>query len=330
MMDMRLTTARTRECPTADIGYGDERWIDANVRQAEARRALWGADGSNWDRADNVIAVPGRVSTVDLYRDNTDVEDYTDFEDDMGDGLLEILHVIHDTIPGVNNANRPQGGVGQGFEWINGDIKEHRPHSTWTTGENEWYYSFVAGGEDEYNSMREPLEASYFEWCDQALQPPMSVVQVDIETAWSTAQKRSMMRWAVTSALLRGGFVAIEENIHGTYTWCDEYSVDEDGNATGDDTHTHYLGWPVADAYELPSSGPTTPYASTTGVWWREFDNGVAICNPNNSGTSATVYVDQTYTRIYRYYDYTGTPNDGTTVTASLSVAGHDGIILLK
>ena len=100
----------------------------------------------------------------------------------------------------------------------------------------------------------------------------------------------------------------------GDYSWfMDEYAVDlETGQPN--ETKKGYLGEPLG-SYQVLASG----------VYRRDFDNGIVLCNP----TSSTQTVD--LVGSYRKIDGVQEPsiNDGS-VVENVTLSSEDGIILLN
>jgi len=119
--------------------------------------------------------------------------------------------------------------------------------------------------------------------------------------------------WAIY-AISNNGFDIIDPNVTSTYPVFDEFwggSLNTAG----------YLGAPSSSAQGAEQSGPWQQ-----GVWRRDFDNGIALVNPNTNGTQ-TVQLGGTF------YHLNGSQvpsiNNGAAVT-SVTIAAGDGVILLR
>jgi hypothetical protein len=113
------------------------------------------------------------------------------------------------------------------------------------------------------------------------------------------------VRYGLTSALMDDGYYVFNSTAQngGDAPWFDEYQV-QLGNAVG---------------------GPSTA-AWQSGVYRRDFDNGIALVNPKGNGTQ-TVTLEASFTH------FTGQQapavNNGATVT-SVTLQDRDGIILMR
>jgi hypothetical protein len=115
------------------------------------------------------------------------------------------------------------------------------------------------------------------------------------------------MRYGLTSCLMNNGYFSFTDQSHGGYggaTWFDEYNAN--------------LGQPTA------ASPPTAAWQS--GVWRRDFTNGIALVNPKGNGVK-TVKLGGTFIKLKG----TQAPgvNSGQTVT-SVTLQDRDGVILLR
>ncbi len=125
------------------------------------------------------------------------------------------------------------------------------------------------------------------------------------------------MRFGLASTLMGGGYYVYDDGPTGHHTqwWYDEYSVDlASGRATGDASRKGYLGYPKGSAEKLAS-----------GVWRRDFDNGVALVNPG--GGAQWVDLGGLYRKVDGVQDRS--VNDGSLVSR-VRLEAEDGIILLK
>ena len=100
-----------------------------------------------------------------------------------------------------------------------------------------------------------------------------------------------------------------------TQWWYDEYSVDTvTGFPTSDASRKGYLGKPNGPAVKLSS-----------GLWRRDFDNGVALAN--NTNASITYSLGGTFRRINGTQDRA--VNNGQWVS-SVTLPAQDGLVLLR
>lgn len=121
------------------------------------------------------------------------------------------------------------------------------------------------------------------------------------------------MRYGMASVALEDGYYAYS----GTgYSDVDLYSFDELGGNEGGPP-VGYLGYPK-------STPPTAAWKS--GVWRRDFDNGIVLVNPKGNG-GKTVSLDGTFKHLKGAQN--PTLNDGASVT-SVTLADRDGLVLLR
>jgi hypothetical protein len=116
------------------------------------------------------------------------------------------------------------------------------------------------------------------------------------------------MRFGLAIALMGDGYYAFDNGVFGHYVawWYDEY----DGGGRG----IGWLGYPESAATRAGDA------------WIRRFTHGMAIANP--SAAPVTVEVPPGYKRISGAQDRAH--NNGATVSGSLKLPAHDGILLVR
>jgi hypothetical protein len=132
-------------------------------------------------------------------------------------------------------------------------------------------------------------------------------------------------RYGITAALMNNGYYFADNGVYDAETvanrrWFDEY--DNAGAGVG------YLGQPVARSLGNPQTA-----AWSSGVWMREFKNGVVLWNPKGNGAKTV-----TVSGLVSTSGHTGlkhiagkqetTVNNGKAVT-SVTLQDRDGVILL-
>jgi hypothetical protein len=120
------------------------------------------------------------------------------------------------------------------------------------------------------------------------------------------------MRYGLTSCLMDDGY----------YTFSAASTAFPDGaydNTLHFDEFSARLGYPIQ---------PPPLAAWQSGVWRRDFQNGIALVNPRTAnGSSVTVTLETTYVHINGSQD--STVNNGAAVT-SVTLGNGDGVILLR
>lgn len=117
------------------------------------------------------------------------------------------------------------------------------------------------------------------------------------------------MRWGLTLALMTGAYFEVNpDQMHDARWWYDEYDGGIGVRGRG------YLGDALAGPTELAS-----------GVWRRDFENGIALNNSSDAVASIALEAP------FRHLRGSQNPglNDGSTVTTVL-VPPHDGVVLLR
>ncbi|MDD5342703.1 MAG: putative glycoside hydrolase [Patescibacteria group bacterium] len=147
----------------------------------------------------------------------------------------------------------------------------------------------------------------YFDFMNQGKSP--QVVIINGKSSTGTADDYRSLRYILTSTLLDNGFASFDYGAlrHSDTWWYDEYDV--------------YLGDPVTEA-----SNTTSPKSSgvAEGVWRRDFENGIVLVNSTSS--KQTVDLGEGYEKLLG----TQSPVNSGEVVSSVTLSGHDGIILLK
>ena len=177
------------------------------------------------------------------------------------------------------------GGVGY-INQVNGIGFEHFP----TTIYGQWVDSMI-----EYYYVLENI--------------PLAILNTNTKNK-STPDNYQKMRYGLTSALLNNGYYNFDQGdqSHTESWWYDEYSV--------------ALGKPLADAYNTINS--KYPNKLQTGVWRRNFTNGLVLVNSTKKDQK--VYFETGFEKINGVQD--PAVNNGT-IVGSLIVPAKDGIILL-
>ena len=129
--------------------------------------------------------------------------------------------------------------------------------------------------------------------------------KLGIFNQWGDATDYQGMRYGLTSALMNDGYYSFTDNSKQYYgvTWFDEFDSK------------------LGQSSSLP---PTAAWKS--GIWRRDFENGIALVNPKGNGTK-TITLDGTYVKIKGTQD--PVTNNGQAVT-TVTLKDRDGIILLR
>jgi hypothetical protein len=126
------------------------------------------------------------------------------------------------------------------------------------------------------------------------------------------------LRYGLTSALMHNGWWCMD-NINSFYKelwWYDEYDFD--------------LGQPV-DEPPIGTNPLSQPNDYQNGVFVREFDNGLAVCNPRGNGTRTITLPDAGPNKYWAMLEGTQDPsvNNGETVT-TITLQDADGRIVRR
>lgn len=137
--------------------------------------------------------------------------------------------------------------------------------------------------------------------------PKINIINANTSNTGNQANYQAM-RFGLTSALMEDGYYSFDygDKDHTQTWWYDEYDVN--------------LGDPLASA---KSKNNYTTY--NTGVWQRDFSNGVALVN--STAQKQTVSLGGEYEKIHGTQDRT--VNDGSIIT-NTTIDGYDGLLLLK
>jgi hypothetical protein len=137
-----------------------------------------------------------------------------------------------------------------------------------------------------------------------------------------TATNYQQARYILTSALMDNGYCCLDPGTYDAsmYVWYDEF-----GGNPGTSIPKGWLGYP---------SGARTTRPTGKGVWMREFDNGVVICNPKGNGPQTITQWDINAVGIagsFHYFQGVQNPslNSGAAFS-SVSLQDSDGVLLLK
>ena len=133
------------------------------------------------------------------------------------------------------------------------------------------------------------------------------------------------VRYGITAALMNNGYYFADDGVYDEETvssrrWFDEF--DNGGAGVG------YLGYPVTGS---PGNAQTGAWSS--GVWMREFQNGVVLWNPKGNGArtvNVAALVSPSGHTGLKHINGTQDPavNNGRAVT-SVTLQDRDGLILL-
>ncbi|MDO8571074.1 MAG: putative glycoside hydrolase [bacterium] len=139
---------------------------------------------------------------------------------------------------------------------------------------------------------------------------PLFMVNRTTENTGKKDDYRSV-RYGLASTLLGDGYYSFDfgDRDHGQLWWYDEFDIS--------------LGKPLSLPKRVDMS-PSTPDISL-GVWQREFQNGVVFVN--SLSKSIDLEFEESYEKIRGKQD--PIVNNGT-VTSSLSLAGKDGILMVR
>jgi len=154
----------------------------------------------------------------------------------------------------------------------------------------------------------------YQSWMKQGVSPQICIINPGGSLADEKNHRK--LRFGLTSALMDDGFFAYDggAEYHKELWWYDEYSVDSEGVATTDAKCKGYLGKPKEETCKI-----------VNGIWRRNFDNGIVLCNPTKS--EKIIDLEKACRRIKGKQDKR--VNDGSLVKKFILPA-QDGIILLN
>lgn len=250
---------------------------------------------------------------------------------------------------GTGNAPAPPTAIGSLYQQFEGGVDEAAIGASFS---RETYQGFNSTMH-QYMDLMDMMASPKLETFNQ------ESLHVNGSDAYNSASGQAI-RYGIATSLMNDGYYAGEvapnhvgpgyipgspgyPNGTTAYNnakyWWEEY--DAGGIGTG------YLGQPASNAYgavqRLPrwaygnNAGPSgNTYGLPGGVWAREFQNGIAIVNPKGNGAvTLDVNGDLGGSGIWTHFqgddpDITNDPNDGSTVTANLTLQDRDGIILLR
>ncbi len=129
--------------------------------------------------------------------------------------------------------------------------------------------------------------------------------KLEILNQWGDPTDYQSMRYGLTSTLMNDGYYSFTDNArqYNGVTWFDEFDSK------------------LGQSSSLPATA-----AWQSGVWRRDFDNGIALVNPKGNGTK-TVTLESAYVKLKGTQD--PATNNGQTVT-TVTLKDRDGIILLR
>lgn len=250
----------------------------------------------SWDGVfyDDAHQYPSWMNKGNLDLDNNRVQDSSSFVDTQWSLGLESL--LSRTRQNLGPTTLILGnGHFDCYGAANGRMIESFP----TYGKGNWYSLM-----DKYNS-----------WMANGLRPRLVVINANNGNTGDQFSDLRKMRFTLTSTLLGDGYFSYDYGgtSHGQLWWYDEYSVDANGNATGNDSAKGYLGQPEGMATQLAN-----------GLWRRDFDGGIVLSNPTSG--AQTINLETTYKKIKG--NQAPEVNDGSAVQ-SATIPSQDGIILL-
>jgi hypothetical protein len=117
---------------------------------------------------------------------------------------------------------------------------------------------------------------------------------------------------------------------HWTSPWFDWYSVNPNGEATGDASAKGYLGLPLGDVYNVPAYYGEPQQVTDEGVFRRDYEGGSVFVNAIGS-VAVEIPIEKKFKRILgdpELQQWTG--NDGSIVEGSVFLEKGDGVILLN
>jgi len=287
-------------CPTNGAG---QRWTDFLATWVHDNYGAEGiGDGVYFDNSWNTIA--WKSSDIDLdAKGNNDIsihgEAWVDRHWEAG-----MRHLVRATRSLLGpEAVIVCGGPLHGNEWENSQFSE---------GFSDWQ-PHLDSSDYAANLTR------YLDWSTNHYGQLYYVLDQDPNQGPSLRTNYQEMRFWLGTALMGDGYFTFSGPSGATsyrqMWWYDEYSVDlATGQATGDASHTGYLGYATGNAQQLGN-----------GVWRRDYDNGIALMNP--TGSAQSVSLETTYRRIKGTQD--PNINNGGTLTG-LTLPSQDGIILLR
>ncbi|HWB94243.1 MAG TPA: putative glycoside hydrolase, partial [Puia sp.] len=308
----------TSTCPSTNINpsFGSQTWnefITTFWSTKMADDSLWGnADGIFFD---NFVLVPSKtISTnptkIDYTNTNTATAKAT------GDlywknGMIDLANEMRSKLP---SGKLLMGNTGDSVSFVGAYLNGGMVEGVDQNGHN----SFTGDSTFPGDSRADPANF-YNGWIAGGSSPVTFIYLGSSSADTSLAMEQTdykAMRFELTLSMMNNGYFAYDEFLmgnqggnlngagHQSAWWYDEY--DNAGAGIG------YLGYPIGDT--------TQPIA---GVYRRDFDKGVAICN--TTGSTVTVHLGKYFKKINGAQ--APTINNGATVD-SVTIAAKDGIIL--
>ena len=307
----------TADCPKAKA-YGSnrdaERWIDWAVDVLIPTKYPTSLDGYLEDRVEYEESwlVPEYAKSIQ-YNGSM-----AQFDNSWTAGLEEVLDKLRSSL---NGKALIANSFGMYSHKLNGSIYESCP-GNWSDTKEETYEDWVAG-ERPYVLGDE----GYIHVSENGYQPNYSTVETYEYESMPDGEERTpfydegwypdfqRMRFGLTTALMGDGYFSYEIATwgHGSLGlfWFDEYDNARQGQG--------YLGQPIG------KYSTAKDFGNDGKVFRRDFDNGIAICNPTNK--EVTIQLEKRYKHIKGIQ--VPTVNTGKVVD-SVTLQPRDGIILLK
>jgi hypothetical protein len=243
-------------------------------------------DGVFYDNAWDSVSWMPSASEIDLNHDGQ-AESTTISDQKWREGMNKIFRRTRELAPGKMIVGNAVGG-GNGkiyYANVNGVAIEHFHKSNWTDALNNYFFISSRG------------------------QPPNGTILNCNTENTGRQDDYKKMRFCLTSTLLGDGYFSFDygDQAHNQLWWYDEYDVS--------------LGKPLNSAYNILTGNTKI----TSGVWRRDFQNGIALVNSSDS--AKTVDLDEEFEKIHGSQDRT--VNDGS-IVKSVNLASRDGVILLR
>jgi hypothetical protein len=153
-----------------------------------------------------------------------------------------------------------------------------------------------------------PTMKTYALWDQKHKDPQVNIVNANTLNKGGGETAYKQMRFGLGSTLLLDGYYSFDygDTNHGQTWWYDEYDVD--------------LGDPTGNA-----TSPTGQKTFASGVWQREFTQGIALVNSGKQSSKVTLPGE--YEKIRGMQDKA--VNDGS-IVSSVTVPAQDGLLLLR
>lgn len=243
-------------------------------------------DGVFYDNAWDSVSWMPSGNEIDLNHDGQ-AEPPAVSDQKWREGMNKIYRRTRELAPGKIIAGNQAGGwsVKDYFANLNGISIEHFHRYGWVDVLNNYFFILNNGRA-----------------------PNVTILNCNTENT-GRQDDYQKMRFCLASALLGDGYFSFDygDQAHNQLWWYDEYDV--------------FLGKPLNSAYNVLTGSTKV----TTGVWRRDFQNGIVLLN---SGSAAkTIDLDEEFEKIHGIQDKA--VNDGSIVT-SVNLGPNDGIILLR